>query len=169
MKKLVLIAAVVFAVSVAGGVGGRLLLAPAGGGASASASGETAVTAPPMPKDAVHAAVAGASDDASAGHETSAAPAEAPARPAVAPAPARTPEARHADAAGMEFQEMARILSAMKPDEAVMFLGHLDDAQVLGILRSMSVRDAAGLLHRLPADRANALRRRLLDFTVEAR
>jgi hypothetical protein len=166
MKKVILIAAAAFAVSTAGGVGGRILLAPARGGAAATP--EAAADGPPkLPKEAVKAAIAEASEIATAGDPETANPAASPkpSPPKAAPAHA----ARSADPAGMEFQEMARILSSMNPDEAAIFISHLDASQGLGILRSMTVRDAVVILGRLPDDRADALRKRLLDFTAEAR
>jgi len=177
MKKLVLIAAAVFVVSILGGVGGRMLLAPGGGGADAAPDSSAS---PVMPKAAVREAIAGASEHVPTGGGDPAAPAGdresapapgrgTPASIATPPDPAASIRSRHADAAGMQFQEMARILGSMKPVEAAIFLAHLDDPQVLGILRSMTVRDAAGLLQQLPEKRADSLRRHLLDFEPEDR
>ncbi len=166
MKKVILIAAAAFLLSTAGGVGGRMLLAPSRGGEAAPA--EAADDGPPkLPKEAVKAAIAEASESAPAGHPEAATPVESskPSPPKAAPAHA----ARSADPAGMEFQEMARILSSMNPDEAAIFISHLDASQGLGILRSMTVRDAVVILGRLPDNRADALRKRLLDFTAEGR
>lgn len=63
---------------------------------------------------------------------------------------------------GMEFREIARIVLNMESREAVLLLSYLNDGQVLGILRSMKVRDAARILSMLPKGRADALGQRLL-------
>jgi hypothetical protein len=64
---------------------------------------------------------------------------------------------------GMEFREVARILRNMKSSEAVLLLTYLTDDQVLGILHSMRVREAAQVLARLPEKRAETIRERLFE------
>jgi Mg/Co/Ni transporter MgtE len=68
---------------------------------------------------------------------------------------------------GMEFREVARIIISMDRAEAMLLLSYLEDDQVLGILRSMRVRDAARTLELIPKDRAASLSARLLQLSEE--
>ncbi len=59
-------------------------------------------------------------------------------------------------------QQIARIMSAMKPDEAAAVLKHMSDQEVVDILRHLNTRKAAGVLAGLSDTRAAAISRRLL-------
>jgi flagellar motility protein MotE (MotC chaperone) len=61
------------------------------------------------------------------------------------------------------YEQVARILAGMKPDEAGQILAHLSDAQVEGLVRQMSPRQAAKLLSLIPPERGGLLSRRLLE------
>lgn len=60
------------------------------------------------------------------------------------------------------YQRLARIFSAMKPDEAAPVLAQLDDAQLEGILLAMQGRNAAPILAEMDPERAAALSRKVL-------
>lgn len=78
----------------------------------------------------------------------------------VAPAPGPDPDslARLAE----NYQRLARIFSAMKPDEAAPVLAQLDDEQLEGILLAMQGRNAAPILAEMDPQRAAALSRKVL-------
>lgn len=59
-------------------------------------------------------------------------------------------------------QQIARIMSAMKPDEAAAVLKHMSDQEVVDIMRHLNTRKAAGVLAGLSETRAAAISRRLL-------
>lgn len=94
-----------------------------------------------------------------------------PGRPVVTgPAPAvpiPTPMAVAPDPdslarAQANFQRLARIFAAMKPDEAAPVLSQLDDAQLEGILLAMQGRNAAPILAAMAPERAASISRRVL-------
>lgn len=158
-KKSILLAGIAFFVSLAAGAAGRVFLAPAPAeprdaaatGPEGAAAGETGVpdASPPV-------------EDASAatGPPESIAPFRGP-----APVPtAEIPKLTGQDPQGVEFREMGRILSSLSPHDAGVFLGHLEDAQVLAVLRAMSIAEAAPILDRLPAERAERLKAHLFDL-----
>lgn len=156
MKKIIVIGVAVFIVSIAAGTGLRMALAPARG--EGTPTGET-------PGGDAHEA-------SEVAHET---PSEAHPEVADAPethdtdeaTPAETEDDQGSSPEGMEFREVARILLNMESAEAVLLLSYLNDGQVLGILRSMRVRDAARVLAMLPEKRAASLSRRLLETKQE--
>ncbi|MEM7414295.1 MAG: hypothetical protein AAF389_02295 [Gemmatimonadota bacterium] len=77
---------------------------------------------------------------------------------AEAPAPDPDSIAR----AAQNFQRLARIFSAMKPDEAAPVLAQLDDDQLEGILLAMQGRNAAPILAEMDPERAASISRRVL-------
>ena len=85
-----------------------------------------------------------------------------PTESAVAQQPPAIPpeslEARRQESA----QQIARILSAMKADEAAAVLKHMTDEEVVNILRYFNTRKAAGVMAGLSETRAAAISRRLL-------
>jgi flagellar motility protein MotE (MotC chaperone) len=87
-----------------------------------------------------------------------------------APVEAGVHEGRSANLPDAEsYKQVGSILLNMKPVEAAKIVSYLNDDQVEGLLRSMSPRQAAGVLGQLPAERAAALSRRLLVPSKEAR
>ena len=88
---------------------------------------------------------------------------------AQAPAVTRVPTATVAHELSLpgapdaeSFKQVGSILLNMKPVEAAKIVSYLNDDQVEGLLRSMTPRQAAGVLGQLPPERAAALSRRLL-------
>lgn len=99
--------------------------------------------------------------------ETSPGPEEvAAAAPAVmTQAPVQTAAAPGTDSLArveLNFQRLARIFAAMKPDEAAPVLAQLEDAQLEGILLAMQGRNAAPILAEMDPQRAAAVSRRVL-------
>jgi hypothetical protein len=72
--------------------------------------------------------------------------------------PPESIEARRQEAA----QQIARILAAMKPDEAAAVLKHMSDQEVVDILKFFNTRKAAGVMAGFSDTRAAAISRRLL-------
>lgn len=70
---------------------------------------------------------------------------------------------------GVEFDELSRILSMLPPNEAALFLDHLENDLALGILRSMSVRQATVVLANCSDSKAAWLKSRLLELPSEDR
>lgn len=64
--------------------------------------------------------------------------------------------------ANQNFQRLARIFAAMKPDEAAPVLAQLDDEQLEGILLAMQGRNAAPILAEMDPERAASISRRVL-------
>jgi len=60
------------------------------------------------------------------------------------------------------YKQVARVLSAMKPPEAVKVMAYLSDDEVEGLLRSVGPRQAADFLTNMPKERAAKLSQRLL-------
>jgi hypothetical protein len=130
---------------------------PAAGEHGAAAHGDSAVAhAAPAPD--AHAG------EPAAGHEPDAHTAAAqPAETVVPPAPTGVHEGRPTRQPDAEsYKSVGNILMNMKPVEAAKILAYLSDAQVEGLLRSMSPRNAATILSQLPSERAAALSKRLL-------
>jgi hypothetical protein len=63
----------------------------------------------------------------------------------------------------LNYKAVAKLLMNMKPTDAGHVLGYLNDDQVEGILRALGARQAAVLVTQMPASRAAALSRRLLQ------
>jgi hypothetical protein len=80
-----------------------------------------------------------------------------PGRPSVRPAGPSPADFHRA------YEQVARILSGMKPEEAGKVLAHVSDSQVEALVRQMSPRQAARLLSLIPPERAGLLSRRLLE------
>lgn len=80
----------------------------------------------------------------------------AAAQDAPAP-PKRTQEEREQAAI-----QLARIVSAMRPDDAAAVLKHMSDDEVIDVLKNLNARQAAGVLAGLSAVRAAAISQRLL-------
>jgi hypothetical protein len=70
---------------------------------------------------------------------------------------------------GVEFDELSRILGMLPPSEAALFLDHLENDLALGILRSMSVRQASVVIANCSDSKAAWLKSRLLDLPSEDR
>ena len=66
------------------------------------------------------------------------------------------------EAKAAAYKQVARVLSAMKPAEAVKVMALLSDDEVEGILRAVGPRQAADFLSNFPKERAASLSRRLL-------
>jgi flagellar motility protein MotE (MotC chaperone) len=81
--------------------------------------------------------------------------------PAVA-VPVRAPDPDSLARVTLNYQRLARIFSAMRPDEAAPVLAQLEDSQLEGILMAMQGRNAAPILAEMDPDRAAALSRRVL-------
>lgn len=64
--------------------------------------------------------------------------------------------------AQQNYQRLARIFAAMKPDEAAPVLSQLDDSQLEGILLAMQGRNAAPILAAMDPERAASISRRVL-------
>ena len=80
-----------------------------------------------------------------------------------APAPVATPPDPEPDARTLgNYQRLARIFAAMKPDEAAPVLSQLDDAQLEGILMAMQGRNAAPILAAMDPARVASISRRVL-------
>jgi Mg/Co/Ni transporter MgtE len=67
------------------------------------------------------------------------------------------------------YKQVGSILLNMKPAEAARIMSYLNDDQVEGLLRSMSPRQAAGVLGQLAPERGAVLSRRLLVPAKETR
>ena len=86
----------------------------------------------------------------------------------VTPAPSapvhvtRPPVPVDPEAKAAAYKQLARVLSAMKPAEAVKVMALLSDEEVEGILRAVGPRQAADFLSNFPKERAASLSRRLL-------
>jgi hypothetical protein len=184
MKKILMIAGVAFLVSLAAGAGGRMALAPppppeataengdaatteAGHGAtteSGHAATKETVHGESPPAGASHAAVPAGQGvpESGGGTESAAAAGDTGGSQPVA---SRDREA-HAPAGDgerpLEFREMGHILSSMQPKEAGLFLSYLDDDRAAGLLRAMTVADAAAIIARVPKERGERLRALLL-------
>ena len=112
----------------------------------------------------------GSSQPAGGDPETTAGGGEPATTPAPAPVPAggATPiplapiNADSVAQAAANYQRLARIFAAMKPDEAAPVLAKLDDAQLEGILLAMQGRNAAPILAEMDPERAASLSRRVL-------
>jgi hypothetical protein len=156
VKKTIVIGVAVFIVSIAAGTGLRMALAPARGEGT-----------PPegTPGPGAHEATEDAPGTPAEGHADGAQEPEA--HESVEATSEETEDDPGSSAEGMEFREVARILLNMERAEAVLLLSYLNDGQVLGILRSMRVRDAARVLAMLPEKRAASLSRRLLETKQE--
>ncbi len=76
--------------------------------------------------------------------------------------PANSPDAE-------SYKQVGSILLNMKPAEAAKIVCYLNDDQVEGLLRSMSPRQAAGVLGQLAPERGAVLSRRLLIPAKEVR
>jgi len=61
-----------------------------------------------------------------------------------------------------DFQRLARIFAAMKPDEAAPVLAQLEDHELEGILLAMQGRNAAPILAEMDPERAARVSRRVL-------
>ena len=81
---------------------------------------------------------------------------------AVAAAPAPAPDPDSLARVTLNYQRLARIFAAMRPDEAAPVLAQLDDSQLEGILMAMQGRNAAPILAEMDPDRAAAVSRRVL-------
>ena len=94
--------------------------------------------------------------------------------PAIMHVPAATEAGVHAvrpaNAPDVDsYKQVGSILLNMKPAEAARIVSYLNDDQVEGLLRSMSPRQAAGVLGQLAPERGAVLSRRLLVPAKEAR
>ncbi len=138
------------------------------GSATAVDGGEEGVESDPGDPE-LAAVDPAASDDPQAGGEatvgagtTTAAgqtPASAAATPVVQVPP---PDPDSLARLAQNYQRLARIFSAMKPDEAAPVLAQLDDSQLEGILLAMQGRNAAPILAEMDPERAAALSRKVL-------
>jgi hypothetical protein len=182
--KLPLFLGVAFVVGLAGGTGVGVMTAPkpaavaaadstkagAGRGATgheagtaydaavASASGQAPV---PVTSDSAGAHDAGY-EAASGAHEASDAPAEV-GPVALQSLPRELVAGATKTHAPEDFQQVARILTTMKPTDAAKILAFLGDDHVEGIIRAVGPRQAAVLMVQIPAQRAALLSRRLIQ------
>ena len=199
MKKVMIMAAVAFLVSVGVGAGARIALAPPAEDSTASetpAAPEHSIAvpavglhhetgAPPEPvteeqaetTDAENSTDSRRENEETAGTRTEARDSgdreenpgtegrgEATERgKRGAGSSPRATEAGTRDGKTMKFTELAGILGTMDSREAGFFLAHLEDDQVLLILRSMNLGQAADVLSYMPTKKADALRGRLLQ------
>ena len=195
MNKPVVMAAILFLVSLAAGAGARVALAPSPPEAASAASeneagkgthSEAALTPPGAGETATPVSSHLPSAQGAEGG-TTASPEESGAGSGDVPSlhpgasagrsSAAMPQAGGTAAAGnaandrdqVEFRELSNILSQVSTVDAARFLIHLDDQQVIGILRPMSVQRAAVILARFPSERAKPLREHLLDLPEEMR
>jgi hypothetical protein len=156
VKKTIVIGVAAFIVSIAAGTGLRMALAPARG--EGTPPGETPGADAHQTSEVQHETPSEEHDEGTDSpeiHQTDGA------------AATDTEDDPGSSAEGMEFREVARILLNMERAEAILLLSYLNDGQVLGILRSMRVRDAARVLAMLPEKRAASLSRRLLETKQE--
>ncbi len=176
MKKILVIAGVAFLVSLAAGAGGRMMLAPSRpAGDEAVEAGPDGSAIPPH-GEAASPPAAHAAEAAAAAHTGEAGqPGGEGVRPASAVHPDDSLEggAEAADATTdgppgapsrrpIEFREMGLILASMQPEEAGLFLSYLDDQRASGLLRAMTVAEAANILEHVSDERSKRLRRLLL-------
>lgn len=89
-------------------------------------------------------------------------PIAAPVLPAVAPHPVTPIIPTNPAAKAAAYKQVARVLSAMKPPEAVKVIAYLNDDEVEGLLRALGPRQAADFLTNMSKERAGKLSRRLL-------
>lgn len=137
-------------VQVADGVGG--------------AGGEAVPTDPSTVDGGEGAAVEGGAEDApEGGGATGGAVASGQeATPPVAVVQAPAPDPDSLARAQLNYQRLARIFAAMKPEEAAPVLSQLNDAQLEGILLAMQGRNAAPILAEMDPERAASISRRVL-------
>jgi hypothetical protein len=140
--------------------------------ADSGATGDSSA-APEHPRDSVPAAGipadSGVPDTAARDSAGEAMPPEAsasaPPAPVAAPAaPVAAPTALRVVAPDREqaFRQLARIYSAMRPNEAAGVFANLTDEEVEGVLSKLGARQAASILGSLPKERAAALSRRII-------
>lgn len=84
------------------------------------------------------------------------------ATPPVAVAQVPAPDPDSLARAQQNYQRLARIFAAMKPEEAAPVLAQLNDAQLEGILLAMQGRNAAPILAEMDPERAASISRRVL-------
>jgi hypothetical protein len=177
VKKAIIFAAGAFAVSLAGSTAIRVKThhpAIVGGADSVSTGPDSlggvstrkdSVLSDSAPVDSTHAATSHKPDSsASPVHSDSAKPSGSQSEvPAASPAHARhAPVPVDPAAKAAAYKQVARVLAAMKPPEAVKVLELLSDEEVEGILRAVGPRQAADFLSNFPRERAASLSRRLL-------
>jgi hypothetical protein len=83
--------------------------------------------------------------------------------PAATEADAPLPPARGTERDVAVYKRVGQILVAMKPASAAAIMARLSDDQLEGVIRTLGVRQAAAMLAQLPADRAAAMSRRLIE------
>jgi hypothetical protein len=138
----------------------------------------------PVAAPVAHAVAAVAAPVAAVRESSASGPAMTPPTAAVAStAGSQAPTVTHVPAAGAQapaarpanspdadsYKQVGSILLNMKPAEAARIMSYLNDDQVEGLLRSMSPRQAAGVLGQLAPERGAVLSRRLLIPAKEAR
>jgi len=97
-----------------------------------------------------------------AGSEVVEATQQAPGDVAAEPIPIPVIDADSLARITQNYQRLAQIFAAMKPEEAAPVLAQLDDAQLEGVLLAMQGRNAAPILAEMDPERAAAISRRVL-------
>lgn len=136
--------------------------------AAATPEGTLPAEGAPATEAAAHDAAAATAEPSAPGVEA-ATTSHAPAVEPVRPMPSMAPLTRAGEPDPETYKQVGSILMNMKPAEAAKIMGYLNDAQIEGLLRSMSPRNAATVLSQLPPERAAALSRRLLVPAKETR
>jgi hypothetical protein len=166
--KLVWMGVAAFVVALGAGVGVRVATTPHPPAvAVAKAASDSTHTADSLAAARPAASAANAPAPAADAAHTAAAPnAVVAASPAAGtPVPVPVPAiaaSHHAEVLPSDYVKVAKILSQMKPKDAVAIFDHLSDDQVEGILRTLGVRPASTLLAAMSTTRAAEMSRRLM-------
>jgi hypothetical protein len=164
MNKLMVIVPITFLLATGAGIAARLTLLPVKPAETEAATAEVGTGHAAPDSSAMHPVDEVAATTAPEGHEngpterTESSPAD------VSPGPeagVSSPGSRQKGE--IKYTQLTQIISRMSPTEASLLLEHLDDAQVLEILRGMTINDAALVVASLPAGRATTIKARLLD------